>query len=103
MANIKSAKKMIRKIKTRTLRNLRKRRELRAIIKEVRELADEGKRDKAQERFHVATKKIDTAAQTGLIHRNAAARYKSRLAIRINKSEDKPAKKTAKRRTRKKK
>jgi small subunit ribosomal protein S20 len=34
--------------------------------------------------FAVASKKLDKAAQSGLIHKNAAARQKSRLAVKLN-------------------
>jgi small subunit ribosomal protein S20 len=96
MANLKSAKKMVRKIKKRTARNSKKRRELRSIIKEVRELSEAGKKAEAEKKFIVATKKIDKAAKVNLIHRNTAARYKSRLAKRVNTSETKKATKKSK-------
>ena len=95
MANTKSAKKAIRQTKTRTLRNLNMKKEMKALIKEVRELADKGKKAEAKKKFQIATKKIDKAAKSNFIHKNTASRYKSRLAKRINKSE-KPKRKTKK-------
>lgn len=89
MANLKSAKKEIRKTKRRSVRNLKKKREMRAIIREVRELAEAGKKKEAQDKFQQATKIIDKAAKNNLIHQNTAARYKSRLAKLVNKSDKK--------------
>ncbi|MBU0975641.1 MAG: 30S ribosomal protein S20 [Patescibacteria group bacterium] len=86
MANIKSAKKAIRQTKTKTLKNLAQRREMRKLIKDVRTLADKGETEKALKKYSEATKKIDKAAKTNLIHKNTASRYKSRLAVHINKS-----------------
>jgi small subunit ribosomal protein S20 len=88
MANIKSAKKAIRQTKKRTLRNAKVKREMKTLIKEVRNLAESGKKKEAEEKFVLATKKIDKAAKVHVIHKNTAARYKSRLAKRINKAEE---------------
>jgi len=43
-----------------------------------------GNRDQAREEFRLAVKKIDQAAAKGVIHKNKAARLKSRLAQRLN-------------------
>lgn len=89
MANTKSAKKAIRQTKTRTLRNLQKKREIKQLIKEVRKLVTKGKKEEASEKFKLATKKIDKAAKTHFMHKNTAARYKSRLAKSINRAGEK--------------
>ncbi len=96
MANTKSAKKAIRKIKTRTLRNAKKRREMNSIIKQVRDLVKAGKKKEAQKQFRTATKKIDKAAKTHIIHKNTASRYKSRLAKLINNTKEIKKKKSKK-------
>ena len=82
---------------------------MKALIKEVKELAEAGKKQEALEKFQLTTKKIDKAAKTHLIHKNTAARYKSRLAKRINKADEtpkgtkaKPRKKSKRKRSRKK-
>jgi len=108
MANTKSAKKAIRKIRKRTLENLNKRRKLRKDIKQVNNLIEEGKKKEAEKAFQLATKTIDKAAKTHLIHKNTAARYKSRLAKKLNNIEKlakkpKPAKKAKKRKASKRK
>ncbi|MBN2015551.1 30S ribosomal protein S20 [Candidatus Dojkabacteria bacterium] len=96
MANLKSAKKAIRKTQTRTLRNLRQKREMLSLIKEVRLLASKGEKKEAEEKFKLATKKIDKASKTHLLHKNTAARYKSRLAKDINKGKTKESTSTSK-------
>lgn len=40
--------------------------------------------ENAKEAFKTASKKLDKAARKGLIHQNAAARQKSRLAKQVN-------------------
>jgi len=84
MANLKSAKKAIRKSKKRAIRNARVRDAMKQSIKEVRALVTSGKKEKAEKAFQKATKKIDKAAKTYVIHKNTASRYKSRLAKRVN-------------------
>lgn len=86
MANLKSAKKAIRQAKRRTERNQKIKRAMKEQIKEMRELIEGGKLDEAQEKMSVTMKKIDKAAKSNVIHKNTAARYKSRLAKRLNKS-----------------
>jgi len=89
MANIKSAKKAIRQTKTRTFRNKKIKDEIKKQIKHVRVLSQENKKEEAEKAFIIATKKIDKAAKVFVIHKNAASRYKSRLAQRINAIEKK--------------
>lgn len=94
MANTSSAKKAVRKIKSRTLRNAKIKREIKRLTKEIKELADSGKKSEAEELFVTVTKKIDKAAKVNVFHENTAARYKSRLAKHINKSAGKKEKKS---------
>ncbi len=53
--------------------------------KRVLKALSAGNVELAKEEFRVATKKIDQAAAKGVIHKNKAARLKSRLAQRLNK------------------
>ncbi len=53
---------------------------MRTQIRRVREAVQAGDADKAQAEFRVATKRLDRAASKNLIHKNAAARTKSRLS-----------------------
>ena len=77
MPKIKSAKKAMRQAKVRTVLNRSQRSELRTALKRVR-AADTG--PLAAEAYAVASRLLDRAARTGLIHPNNAARHKSRLA-----------------------
>ena len=74
MPRIASAKKNMRKTKTATARNRSQRAALRTALK----TAKEGASSPAEKLK--ATQLLDRAARKGLIHRNAAARQKSKLA-----------------------
>lgn len=74
MPNIPSAKKNMRKSRAAAIRNRAQRSALRTALKHARS-EDAG----AQERLK-AISLLDRAARKGLIHRNAAARHKSKLA-----------------------
>lgn len=67
------------------------------LAKDVRALADAGEIRKAKEALVVAYSKIDIAAKKNIIHKNNAARRKSRLSAYIKKAESsKPKKVTSK-------
>ena len=72
--NIQSAKKNMRKSRAAAIRNRAQRSALRTALKKARA---EGATDAERRR---AIQLLDRAARKGLIHRNAAARRKSRLA-----------------------
>jgi small subunit ribosomal protein S20 len=76
MANIKSAQKRMRQTVGRQARNKSVRSRLRTAVKKHR--ATEGA-DKPKS-LATAYSEIDRARKKGVIHKNAAARYKSRLA-----------------------
>jgi len=73
---IKSAKKRMRQAKTHTSLNRTQRSQLRSAIKKVRSAAG----DQAQAAYDKAVQLLDRAGRKRLIHPNAAARNKSRLA-----------------------
>ncbi len=85
MANIKSQIKRNRQTVGRTERNKAVRSELKTRTKNANVAATEGA-DDAVELARLAQKRIDTAATKGVIHKNAAARRKSRLAKKLNQS-----------------
>ena len=85
MANIKSQIKRNRQTVVRTERNKAVRSELKTRTKNASIAATEGA-ENAAELVRVAQKRIDTAATKGVIHKNAAARRKSRLAKKLNQS-----------------
>ena len=76
MPNIASAKKNMRKTRAATVRNRAQRSALRTALKKAKAPGAS-----AEERTS-AVRLLDRAARKGLIHRNAAARHKSRLAKR---------------------
>lgn len=83
MANIKSQIKRNRQTVVRTERNKAVRSELKTRTKHAANAVAEGA-DNAAELVRAAQKRIDMAATKGVIHKNAAARRKSRLAKKLN-------------------
>lgn len=80
MPNSRNAKKELRKSRSRRLRNRMQRSALRTVVKKVRTAAATDDREAAESAFRTAAKTLDQAAAKNLIHRNTAARTKSRLA-----------------------
>ncbi len=83
MANTKTAKKRIKVIAANTMRNKAYRSSLRTAIKKADVALEGGTEDTAQA-VHSALKKIDQAVTKGILHKNTAARKKSKLAKRLN-------------------
>ena len=82
MANIKQQKKRNRQNEARRLRNRAVRGQTRSALKNAR-LAIETGADNQEEKVAVAIKALDKAAQKGVIHKNNAARHKSRLMHKL--------------------
>lgn len=80
MANLKASKKAIRSQARKRTYNLRRLKAYREAQKEVKEAVAANDKKKAQELLPKAYKKIDKAAKGNAISKNAAGRYKSRLA-----------------------
>jgi small subunit ribosomal protein S20 len=83
VANIKSQIKRNRQTVKRTERNKAVRSELKTRTKNAAAAAAAGA-DDAADLVKAAQKRIDSAASKGVIHKNAAARRKSRLAKKLN-------------------
>ena len=83
MANIKSAKKRARQAVVRNARNASQRSALRTAVKKIIKALDANDAASAQEALSTATPILDRYAARGLIHKNKAARHKSRLTARI--------------------
>lgn len=79
MPNIKSAKKRVKVIATKTAQNRAINSELKTTIKKADAAIAAGAENKA-ELVNAAIKKIDMAASKGILHKNTAARKKSALA-----------------------
>lgn len=84
MANIKSQIKRNRQTLKRQERNKGVRSEMRTRTKSVLAEATDGG-DEIEAKLRLAIKHIDKAANKGIIHKNTAARRKSRLTKQINK------------------
>lgn len=85
MANIKSAKKRAIQSEERRLRNAIHRSKMRTYIKKVRVAVNSGVKAEAVTAFREAVPVIDSMVNKRIIHRNTAARYKSRLSAQIKK------------------
>ena len=83
MANTKAAEKQIRQNERRRDRNRWFISRSRTFIKKTLKAIDSGDLDAARAAFVDAQSALDTAAEKGIIHKNNAARRKSRLAQRI--------------------
>ena len=78
-----AALKQIRKDRKRHQRNQAVRSELKTLTKELLALLKAQKLEEAKTFIRLVAKKYDHAASKGVIHRNTAARYKSRLMRRL--------------------
>ena len=84
MPIIKSAQKQLRKSRQRRIRNRQAKSSLRTAIKKVRAGLEGRDRQAAERALAQAVPLMDKAAGKGLIHKNAAARHKSRLARQLH-------------------
>jgi small subunit ribosomal protein S20 len=83
VANTKSAEKAARQaVKNRT-HNVTLRSRMRTAIRKVNDAVAKGSKDDAQSTYRAAVPVIDSMVNKHIIHRNAADRYKSRLAARV--------------------
>ena len=83
MANIKSAKKRARQSESRRIRNASARSMLRTAVKKIIKALDAQDAPAAEAAFQAAQPILDRFSSRGLIHKNKAARHKSRLNARI--------------------
>jgi small subunit ribosomal protein S20 len=84
LANTKSAIKRIRSSRRRAQHNQVTRSTARTYVKRARRLIEQGDLDEAQAVVVQAVSALDKAAEKGVIHRNNAARRKSRLVKMLN-------------------
>lgn len=85
MANIKSAKKRIDVIATKTERNKAVKSRVRTYVKKVDAAVAAGDKAAAEAALLAATSEIDKATSKGVYHKNYASRKISRMAIAVNK------------------
>jgi small subunit ribosomal protein S20 len=84
MPNIKSAIKRVKTSNEHRAQNASVKSAMRSSVKNVEALVTNNDLDKAKVALVEASKKLDKAARNGLIHKNAAARHKSRLTKKVN-------------------
>ncbi|AVM24683.1 30S ribosomal protein S20 [Bacillus pumilus] len=84
MPNIKSAIKRTKTNNERRAQNATVKSAMRTAIKQVEVSVANNDAEQAKAALSSAAKRIDKAVKTGLVHKNAAARYKSRLAKQVN-------------------
>ena len=85
MPNIKSAKKRVKVIETKTLRNQIIETNLKTCIKKFEECVNKADAEGAVAACKLAFKKLDQAVAKGVLHKNTASRKKSQLSSKLNK------------------
>lgn len=84
MPNHKSAEKRVRQSEKRRAINRSHRTKVRTYIKKLRSALDAGAKKEIDQILPEAISVIDKSVQKGVLHANAAARYKSRLTAQAN-------------------
>jgi small subunit ribosomal protein S20 len=85
VANTKSAEKAARQAEKHRARNVALRSRARSALRKVTAAAGTSDKAAANTAYREAVSAVDSLASKGKIHRNKAARHKSRLAARIKK------------------
>lgn len=83
MANHVSALKRARQTEKRTAVNRANRSQVRGSLRALREAIQKGDARSATEQYRATVSAIDKSVQKGVIHKNTASRYKSRLNARV--------------------
>lgn len=83
MANSAQAKKRARQAEKNRKQNAAQRSMMRTSVKKVVYAVRDGNKEAAEAAFKAAAPVLDAMARKGLIHKNKAARYKSRLNTKI--------------------
>ena len=84
MANHFSALKRARQTAKRTVHNRVNRSRIRTALRHFRDALAKGDKPAAEQMFRQTVSALDKAIQKGVLHANAAARYKSRLSARLH-------------------
>ena len=84
MPNHKSAEKRVRQSEKRRAINRGHKTKVRTYIKKLRAALDSGNNENIKDVMPEAISVIDKSVQKGVMHKNAAARYKSRLTVQAN-------------------
>ena len=89
MAHSLSAKKRVRQNEKSRIINRSRKSMIKTQLKHFDTALEEGDMAKASEQFTLLTKRLDKVAATSTMHKNTAARIKSRMARRLNKAKAK--------------
>ena len=84
LANIKSAKKRIKVIETKTLRNKAIKSKVKTYVKKVTAAIEANDKDAAKTALSAAISEINKAGSKGVYHKNTCARKVSRLTKAVN-------------------
>ncbi|TVR44219.1 MAG: 30S ribosomal protein S20 [Planctomycetota bacterium] len=85
MPNSASAAKRMRQNEKRRIINKSRKTELKTIAKKIERAIHDGKQDEADLLYRRYAKRVDQAAAKNILHKNAASRHKSRMAIKLHK------------------
>jgi len=85
MANIKSAKARIIRTEKEKMQNKVYKTRFKNLVKKIEKAVETGDKETAKSLLPQAVSAIDKAAKIGSIHKNQAARRKSRLTLKVNK------------------
>ena len=83
MANHVSALKRVRQTKRKTAVNRANKSRIRGSLRLMREALQKGDAQAALAQFRAVTSALDKSVQKGILHKNTASRYKSRLNARV--------------------
>jgi len=83
LANIKSAQKRARQSVKNRAHNMALRSKMRTYLKKVSTAIEAGDRPAAEASYKAAMPVLDSMVNKGIVHKNKAARHKSRLNARI--------------------
>lgn len=83
MANHVSALKRARQTETKTTANKANKSRVRTALRSLRSALTEGDKTKLDTTFRETVSALDKSVQKGVLHKNTASRYKSRLAARV--------------------
>ena len=86
MPNIKSAKKRVKVTEVKTLQNKMFKSAMKTYVKKYKAAVDAGNKDLAEKTYADAVAMVDKAVTKGILHKNNAARKKSKLIVRLNKA-----------------
>jgi len=84
LPNIKSSERSVKTDAERRARNFAVRSTIKTVSRKVLESVTAGNSDEAKALLVKASRTIDKAAAKGVVHKNSAARKKSRLALKLN-------------------